>query len=99
MGLSSSVLASPKTDMQMKERNARPVATQTVTVVVKKAAPENLAASPRVAKMYADRTQISVPGVEQPSTTAPAYATVSAPPKVQQQMAERARTFEIAPVK
>jgi hypothetical protein len=99
LGLTSSVMASPKVEMQMKERNAKPVATPMVTVVVKKAAPADLAAPPKVAMMYAQRTQIRVPGVEESSTTAPAYAAIAASPKAYQQMVERERVFEIAPVK
>ena len=105
LGLASSVMAddvtaaSPKVRMQLNERSARPVATPMVTVMVKKAAPADLAASPKVAMMHAERTQMRVPGVEEPSTTTPAYAGISAPPKAYQQMVGRERSFEIAPVK
>ena len=98
MGSDDGIAASPKLRMQLNERKAKRVATPTVTVVTKKAAPANLASSPKVEKMFAERTQIKTLGVE-PSTAAPANGWIAASPKVRQQLTERGQVFEIAPLK
>ena len=102
------IAASPKVRAQLNERAvaALPAPSRTVAAVPEKttkpAAPAFIAASPKVAQMFAEREawkKTSAPSANFVSTTAPANDGIVASPKVRQQLNERGQKFEIAPVK